>query len=284
MLTLHRVQATVCWGITLFVFFTLTATTSLAQNKPKPKAAPLPKASVVKDQAEKAVDLRRQAQKRVDHFAGQEAELMDQVEQLENELKTVTRERKKTQAYLRGQQAKVAELQRRLDEMDRIRAELEPYLDATFDHLQEFEASDLPFLKEERGHRLASLEDNLNDYDASLADKTRRLLEALAIEARYGSTVETEEGEIKVNDKLKRVRLLRLGRLGLFALSADGHKAWSFNTEKQSFVPIDGNLRGLTQAADIADRRRVVSLVKVPVGQPVKAKAKSQTHEGEVSK
>ncbi|KIX16058.1 DUF3450 domain-containing protein [Dethiosulfatarculus sandiegensis] len=262
----------------------MTATASLAQKKPETKPQPLPKASVVKNQAEKAVGLRQQAQKKIDHFAGQEAELMDQVEQLENELKTVTRERKKTEAYLRGQQAKVAELQRRLDEMDRIRAELEPYLDATYANLQEFVAQDLPFLKEERAQRLASLSDNLNDYDASLADKTRRLLEALAIEARYGSTVETEEGEIRVNDKLKRVRMLRLGRLGLFALSADGHSAWTFDKKTQSFEPVEGNIRGLIQAADIADRRRVVSLVKVPVGQPAKSSASGQVSEGEVAK
>ena len=208
----------------------------------------------------------RPLKKQVDKFAAKEADLLDKAEQLEQELKSVIKQRQKTEAYLAGQKAKVAELQRRLDEMELIRAKLEPYLDQTLTRLIGFIAQDLPFLKTERSERIASLEDTLNDYDASLADKTRRILEALAIEARYGNTVDANEAEIDIQGKVRRVRVFRLGRLGLFALSFDGHKAWRFNPQNKAYEPVEGYNRGLTQACDIADRRRVVSLVEVPIG------------------
>ena len=52
--------------------------------------------------------------------------------------------------------------------------------------LEESVARDLPFLTEERSLRLASLRQELVRPDIAGAEKLRRLLEALQIEAQYG--------------------------------------------------------------------------------------------------
>ncbi|KMY67789.1 hypothetical protein AAU61_07890 [Desulfocarbo indianensis] len=225
-----------------------------------------PSAEKVRGQAEQAVEVRVQTQKKVETLAAQEAELAQAVETQSRELALVTRQREKTEAFLKDQRQKLAEMQRQQKEMARIRAELEPFLDQTFAQLSGFVAADLPFLVSEREERLTTLGNLLNNFDASLPDKTRRLLAALEIEARYGATAQAEERELEISGRKLRVRVLRLGRLGLFAISPDGRQAWRYDRQAKAFSPVDDYSRALNQAADIAQRHRVATLIEVPLG------------------
>ena len=225
-----------------------------------------PPAAQVQQQAQEALGQRKKAQQAIDAWSEQRAKLADAIELTQRELKLVSAQRKKAEAYLAGQRAKVAELKRRLDEMVRIRAELEPLLDQSLERLGAFVASDLPFLATERAARLESLGQTLNDYDASLATKARRLLEALEVETRFGASVAVEEAEMDLAGGRRRVRLLRLGRLALFALDPQGNRAWRWDREAKQWQDQPDHVRELNLAAQIAQRRRVVSLVELPVG------------------
>lgn len=229
-------------------------------------AASAPSADAVHKQAEQAVTVRAQTQKKVEALASQEADLAMAVEARTREIALITRQRKKTEAFLADQRQKLAEMQRRQKELARIKAELEPFLDQTFARLSDFVRADLPFLADERADRLSNLGGLLNDYDASLPQKTRRLLEALEIESRYGATAQSHEREKDIAGGRLQVRTLRLGRLALFAISQDGTQAWRYNAESKAFDPVDGFSRELNQAADIAQRHRVATLVEVPLG------------------
>lgn len=224
-----------------------------------------PKAEEVRGAAEEAVRVRSQTQKLVDEWAAEKAELSDELEALEQDLETLAWQRDKVETYLADQKAKVAELQRRLAELDRIRTELEPLLDQWSERLARFVAQDLPFLKEERAARLEALRQRLDDFDASLAEKARRLLEAVRIETEYGQTVESREAELKIQERLTQVRLLRVGRLGLFALSLDGRRAWRWEPASKTFKPVDDYAREIEAAAEMAAQRRVVELVQLPL-------------------
>ncbi|MCB2192186.1 MAG: DUF3450 domain-containing protein [Deltaproteobacteria bacterium] len=225
-----------------------------------------PKAQEVNRQSKQAVQLRVATQKELDTWAEQRAPLADAIEAAGKELKLITAQRVKAQAYLAGQKAKVAELKRRLDEMVRIRQELEPFLDQQAARLAATVEADPPFLASERAKRLASLKNTLNDYDASLAKKANRLLSALEVEARYGITVSVEETELEIQGARRRVRLLRLGRLTLFALDPAGRRAWRWDGQSGQWQTQETLHRELEMAAEIAQRRRVVSLVELPVG------------------
>lgn len=239
---------------------------SLAALGAASSAQTSPKAQEVGRQSKEAVQFRVATQKEMDAWADRRAPLADAIEATQKELKLITAQRVKAQAYLAGQRAKVAELERRLEEMARIRRELEPVLDQETAHLETVVADDLPFLAGERAKRLASLKHVLNDYDASLARKARRLLEALEVEARYGQTVSVEESELEVDGTRRRVRLLRLGRLALFALDPAGRLAWRWDRESGRWEPQNTLHRQLEMASEIAQRHRVVSLVELPVG------------------
>lgn len=226
-----------------------------------------PTAQQVGQDAKTAVDTRVGTQKAYDSWADERAKLRDDAETLQRELELAERQCKKSEAYLAGQKAKVADLEGRLREIERIRAELEPFLDETMERLDKFVAADTPFLAKERHDRLASLKAKLDDYDASLALKASRVLEALYIEAQYGGTVEVKEEEMALEGSAKGVRVLRLGRLGLYALGLDGRTAWRFDRPSGQWTREDDFARELGQAADMAARTRVISLVELPVGQ-----------------
>ncbi len=250
-------------SLSLAAALLLAALTALGAGAPVPSAPP---AAEVGRQSKQAVQLRVATQKELDAWAGQRAPLADAIEAAQKELKLVSAQRVKAEAYLAGQKAKVAELQRRLAEMARIRQELEPFLDQETNHLSAVVAADPPFLAAERAQRIAGLKRTLNDYDASLANKAHRLLEALEIEARYGQTVSVEESELEIGGARRRVRLLRLGRLALFALDPAGRQAWRWDRAAKQWQPQESLHRELEMAAEIAQRRRVVSLVELPVG------------------
>lgn len=237
-------------------------------------AGSAPSADAVHKQAEQAVTIRAQTQKKVEALSSQEADLALAVESRTREIALITRQRKKTEAFLADQRQKLAEMQRRQKELARIKAELEPFLDQTFSRLSDFVRADLPFQAEERAQRLSNLGGLLNDYDASLPQKTRRLLEVLEIESRYGATAQSHEQEEDITGRRLQVRTLRLGRLALFAISQDGTQAWRYNRRSAAFDPLDGHSRELGQAADIAQRHRVATLVEIPLGKLTKMEAK----------
>lgn len=253
------------WPVLLALLLLLPAAAPAAPTKPE--AAPKsPTAREVEKRAEQAVVIRRQAQERQDAWAPRRAEMLTKLEDLTRQLEVTQRLRKKTEIYLAGQKAKLAETQRRLAEMDRIQAELEPLLDETLVRLRAFVDQDLPFKRDERLAALEAVEQTLNDYDAGLAQKTRRLLGGILTEARYGHDVRLEPGEIKTQGGALQVDLLRLGRLALFGLSLDRQRAWRLMPGETDFKPVEDHLRGLDQAAQMAARRRVVELVELPVG------------------
>lgn len=226
-----------------------------------------PTAAGIRSDAETAVKTRVGTQKNFDQWAAEEAELMDKAEALQRELDVTVKQRKKAEVYLDGQKQKVASLERKLKEIERIRAELEPFMDETMIRLTEFIDQDMPFLAAERQARIKALSDKLGDYDATPAQKARRLLEALRIEAQYGTTVDVHEQELELDGGPRQVRVLRLGRLGLFAIGLDDRSAWRFDKAAGKWVAMDDFERQLAQAADMAQRIRVVSLIELPVGQ-----------------
>lgn len=172
----------------------------------------------------------------------------------------------KYQRYLERQQRTIAELERRKEEARRIEMELEPFLETVVESLEEEVNRDLPFLPEERAQRIAFLHQSLDDYHLSLSEKLRRVLEALQVEAEYGRTVETRSRNIQLNDKATRVTMFRLGRTALFYLTADGSAAGVWDREAQAWHSLGQDEdRVLTRARDMAERRRAVELLPLPV-------------------
>jgi hypothetical protein len=101
-----------------------------------------------------------------------------------------------------------------------------------------------------------------------MVEKLHSLLETVMQALEYGYFVEPDEAEATIHGKSMRVQRIAVGRLGLFALSADGHDAWRWDREKGQYEPAPHFVRAITEAIQMAQHGRLVTLVKLPFGLP----------------
>ncbi len=228
-----------------------------------------PTALQVKQNAEASVKIRRMSQKRIDAWADEEEKMRSEISSLEKDLDTLKWRRQKTDTYLLDLEQKMAALNEGSRAAKEIQDELEPFLEKTLQDLEAFSENELPSLRELQSPGLQSAKEMQNDADADMVRKTRGLLEVLMRAVEYGYFVEPDQTDIGIDEKTIRVKRISVGRLGLFALSADGDQAWKWQTEKEQYEPIPHFAGAIREAIQICERRRLVELVKLPMGPPV---------------
>ncbi len=197
--------------------------------------------------------------------------LADATHALELEIKLLEARRKKLQGYSRQRRQEIIRLESGLKEMTEIGIRLEPYLDELVARIEDFRLTDLPFAGLERERRLADLRDLLSSYDADLAEKLRRVMEVLKIETGFGRGFEVSEESFNLDGVETTVRMLRLGRVGLYYLSLDGDRAGWFDRQSKSWEFLSGTgHEAVKEALRMTLKQRAFDLVRLPVagGQP----------------
>ncbi|MDZ7695841.1 MAG: DUF3450 domain-containing protein [Deltaproteobacteria bacterium] len=222
----------------------------------------------VKETSERAVTTAVETQKLVDQWTVEEERLLEDIEQKERMLERLTWEQKKHSEYLETLESKVVEMREKAAEMERIHAELLPILDEGLERLAAFEETDIPFDKTRRLKRLEDTARALNDYDVGLLAKAQALLDAVIHAVTFGYEVDSEEAEVDIQGRPTRVKLLKVGRLGLYALSMDGEKAYVWIPRENRYVPVPARVRDIDEAIDIVERIRIIELTRLPMGRP----------------
>jgi len=208
-------------------------------------------------------------QHEVDQWSAQREQALAEIQDLQIRRKWMQHQLQKYQTYLAKQEEEIKELERTREKAEIIRMSLEPYLDEVVERLADFIDSDLQFLTQERQKRLAFLKDSLNDYRLGLSEKFRRVMEALQVEAGYGSSVEKIEDSLVLDGEETQVVLLRIGRTALFYQSLDGSRVGRFNQETGKWEKLSADCsEELTRAIEMAEKRRAMELVDLPVGRP----------------
>ncbi len=198
-------------------------------------------------------------------------ELADATHALELEIKLLEARREKLRGYSQQRQKEIVRLESGLNEMAKIGIRLEPFLDQLVGRIELFRTTDLPFSVAERERRLGDLRDALNSYDADLAEKLRRVMEVLKIEAGFGRGFEVSEESLTFAGVETTVRMLRLGRVGLYYLSFDGERAGWFDRRTEKWEPLTGaSHEAVKEALRMTLKQRAFDLVRLPVagGQP----------------
>jgi hypothetical protein len=128
-------------------------------------------------------------------------------------------------------------------------------------------AADLPFLAQERTARLVALKQELVRPEVAGAEKLRRLLEALVIEAEYGGSIEVYEEPITVAGEEVHADILRVGRVSVFWRTADGKRVGEFDRATRAWVELPGKYnRNISTAMEMAARMRPIQIVDLPLG------------------
>ena len=171
------------------------------------------------------------------------------------------------EAQARSLDGKVAELERRLAESGRLQASINDTLRTVFQRLEKVVAADQPFLAQERRDRMDNLRTLLAQADVAPAEKLRRLLEALLIEAKYGETVEVTRESIELGGEDVFVDLLRIGRLSLFWQTPDKERTGTYDPVSARYVELpESERREITRAMEMASNMRPVELMPLPLG------------------
>jgi len=221
----------------------------------------------LKATVDSTVAIHAQAQRQQDDWATERADLSNRYRNLDASLAFLEAKRMGTSQRLAALEARSAELERSIAESARLQAGLEDTLLVVMGRLETAVAADLPFLAQERKARMAALKQELVRPEVAGAEKLRRLLEALVIEAEYGGSIEVYQEAITVGGEEVHADLLRVGRVSVFWRTADGKRVGEFDRASRSWVELPGKYnRNIAVAMEMAARMRPIQIVDLPLG------------------
>ncbi len=224
-------------------------------------------AARITETAQATITTERATQERLDDWATERAALQARWDAAEAQVRYLEERAALQRQRVASLEAAGDELVRRLTEAQRLETSLEDTLLVILGRLEAAVSADLPLLQNERERRLASVRRDLGDPAASGADKLRRVLEAVLIEARYGGVFELYQDRIRVGDEELTSDLIHVGRLGLFWLTPDAARGGAWDPAGERFVELDGReLDAVRRAAEMATRRRPAGVLALPLG------------------
>jgi F0F1-type ATP synthase membrane subunit b/b' len=214
-----------------------------------------------------AIQTRQKSQKELDKWEKERIKLQAKYDALLEKNNTLTKKRSKLILTEASQKAFNDELSKREKESRQISEEIGPFIENVYAQIEDLIASGLPFLAQERTSRMSKLKVTLQDEKVSLAEKYRKVMEALLIEAEYGNTIEVYQEKIQLQQKELLGNIFRLGRISLFFLTLDHKTAAYFNVAQKQWTVLDNRyLSDIHAAIEMGSKRRPIELLCLPIG------------------
>lgn len=215
-----------------------------------------------------AIGVEAEAQDKADNLNAERASMLEEIRNLKYKIAWLKYRQEQYKVYVNTVKENIANLEFQKTEILTLREQLEPYLAEVIERVDEFIDRDLTFNIDERKKRVNDLMDVINNYEVSMSEKLRQVLEGLQIEADYGRGLETEETQINIDGEDVQVTTFRLTRIGLFYRTLDGTESGRWNEEAQKWEKVPEELnRSIRYAVAIADGERTVELVDLPLGE-----------------
>lgn len=222
---------------------------------------------IVEKPFREAVTTEQRTQRNEEEWRKEQEILRLRFDELEKKRALFLARKKTLTGVLAASEQRLAEKRTRQEEMLRINKEIAPFLDRLLAELRQTQSESLPFLTTERRQRMEKLEQLFADPAVTLAERYRRLMEALLIEAEYGFTTEITQETINLAGQDRLVEIFRLGRLNLFYLTLDQRQCGFYNEVEKKWQALDDRyLRSVRNAVEISAKRRPVELISLPVG------------------
>jgi len=169
---------------------------------------------------------------------------------------------------VKSQEDEISSIERQLIEIETTNREVQPLMQQMVDTLERFVDLDVPFLREERTARVASLKDMMARADVTISEKYRRILEAYQIELEYGRTLDAYEGRLVDNGNERTVEFVRLGRVSLMYRTLDGSETGYYDNTQKRWVADASYAKAVEEALRVARGDGAPELLTVPVPAP----------------
>jgi len=205
-------------------------------------------------------------QQHIDQLSEQTRAMLDEYHVLNRELEALSVYNDQLQRLTVSQQEEKALIHQQMEDIELTQQEIVPLMLRMIERLNDFVINDTPFLPKERLQRVSLLRELMDRSDVSVAEKYRRVLEAYQIELDYGRTLEAYRDELEVDGTLRTVELLRVGRVGLYYQTLDGHQAAYWNAQDRSWIPVNATRRlAIRRALRVASQQAAPELLELPV-------------------
>jgi len=205
------------------------------------------------------------------HIDAADDEARAMLEEL-RELERIERRLSRENAELAPRNERLAEtLDRRevaLDTLEETREALPVLQERLIERLEQWVEHDMPFLREERQARVASLRSSTDELSSD--ERWERVVEAWRTELEYGREIDAWRGYLGEGDSRREVDYLRLGRVGFYYLTPDGRAGRVWQADAGSWAPLDeAQRREVRNGLRIARDRRAPELLTLPISQPL---------------
>ncbi|SMC39540.1 Protein of unknown function [Desulfocicer vacuolatum DSM 3385] len=225
-------------------------------------------AEKVKKKVDSSIATRQKTQKQLDRWEQQKAGLVAEYEQLKQQQELLAAANVELITQAKAHRLALDELMARKEANLKIQKEMLPFLKEVYAALEEMVLNDAPFLREERRNRLQKLALLMDDVDISIAEKYRKVMEALCVEAEYGNTIEVTQDKIELSGSEVLADIFRLGRISLFALTLDQQSAGVFNVAENRWDALSKeHLQSVAAAVEMGKKQRTVEVMSLPIGQ-----------------
>jgi Protein of unknown function (DUF3450) len=216
---------------------------------------------------EASIKIRQKSQQKKNQWEQEKSNLIVLYEQLKQDHKFLVLENKNLTAKKISQKTLNQTLLKQKKESIRIQKELYPFLTDVYARLEALVLNDSPFLTKERKTRLSSVKNTLKDPEITIAEKYRKVMEAVFVEAEYGSSIEVYQDKVFIGKEEVLGNIFRLGRVSLFFLSLDQKETAYYNVSDKSWWPLSNDhLPAIRSAVEIGSKRRGVELLSLPLG------------------
>jgi len=204
-------------------------------------------------------------QETIDNLDSQIIFLTGEIQYLSQQLDLTNIYNRQLQELIDSQNAEINSINEQMAQLDETNKGILPKLEEMVNVLAEIIMNDTPFLLKEREDRVNVIKDLLTQSNISTSEKFRRVFEAYQIENEYGRTVEAYRDEITVDGQNYNVEIFRLGRVGLYARTADGDYNAMYSRSEKKWIKTKGIDNDLVIALKIARKEMPPSLIKLPL-------------------
>lgn len=220
-------------------------------------------------ESQRAQQAQAELQSRIDAADEATRQRLETLREAQHEIRRLEAYNDELEPLVERQARTIATRERALDALGETRDTLPAVMRELVGRLERFVESDLPFLRDERLSRVASLETMLSDSELTQADKLDRILSAWRAELDYGREMDTWSGRLDGEEPLE-VDFLRIGRVGFYYLTPDGRQGGVWKVARSEWQPLDGEvLSELRKGVRIARDQRAPELLALPVSQVV---------------
>ena len=171
------------------------------------------------------------------------------------------------QKQLDNQREEITTLEKSIGDVALVERQILPLMLRMIDGLDQFIVLDVPFLLEERRKRTGKLREMLSRADVTVAEKTRRVLEAYQVENDYGRTIESYKGKLTLGAGSFDADFLRIGRVALLYRTVGNAEVGFWNAESNVWQPLDSvpYRRYIEQGLKVAGQEIAPELISIPL-------------------